>query len=151
MSKKQLVSQVGRFTDLRWVPGNIEGRNLVRRLHQNFTILGPDMPDDIGIRIIEIPPNGEIPKHDHDTDEFSSWVFCLEGYGEHIVELDGAEWSHAVAKGYGSVSTQKMLTSQKALVYKHGFKAGPLGMTLMNIFRTSEVTDERLAEIQAGS
>ncbi|WP_288368492.1 hypothetical protein [uncultured Alcanivorax sp.] len=145
------MSEIGKFTKLSWVPGDMEGKNLVRKLHKNYTVLGPDMPDDIGIRIIEIPPMGEIPVHDHDTDEFSSWVFCLEGYGEHIVELNGKTYSHAVAMGDGSVSTQKMLTSEKALQYKHGFKAGREGMVLMNVFRTSEVTDERLAEIQAGN
>jgi hypothetical protein len=150
-TQKDPMSDIGKFTKLSWVPGGMEGNNFVRKLHKNFTVLGPDKPDDIGIRIIEIPPMGEIPVHDHNTDEFSSWVFCLEGHGEHIVELNNKTYSHPVALGEGSVSTQKMLTAQKALQYRHGFKAGKEGMVLMNVFRTSEVSDERLAEIQAGS
>lgn len=150
MAERDLISQVGKFTSIKWVPGEMEGANFIRKLHKNHTVLGPDMPDDIGIRIIEIPPHGAIPQHDHDTDEFSSWVFCLEGSGQHVVEINGKSYSHPIRMGDGSVSTQKMSVSPGALQYRHEFKAGPEGLTLMNVFRPSEVTDDRLAEIQAG-
>lgn len=152
MAKKaDPFANVGKFTSLSWVPGDMEGNNLVRKLHQHYEVLGPDKPEDIGIRIIEIPPFGEIPIHDHDTDEFSSWVVCIGGYGEHAVEINKKIHTHIVDTGYASVSTQKMSAEKGALHYRHGFKAGKHGMVLMNIFRPSEVSDERLAEIQAGN
>jgi len=146
---KDQFKDVGRFIPVEWMPGEMQGNNFVRSLHSNFRVMGPDMPDDIGIRIIEIPPMGEIPVHDHDTDEFSSWVFCIEGSGEHLVEIEGERYVHPFTAPGGSVSTQKMLTDYN-LQYRHGFKAGENGAKLMNIFRRSEVTDERLAEIQRG-
>ena len=82
---------------------------------------------------MEVPPNGEIPMHDHNTDEFSSWVFCLEGYGDHVVEINGETYSHSVKRGDASVSTQKMSPpgpTPGALQYKHGFKAGPYNRQL---------------------
>ena len=130
---------------------SLQGQNLVRKLHTNYAVLGPDKPEDIGVRLIEIPPNGQIPLHDHDTDEFSSWIFCTKGSGEHIVELDGQTYTHTVMKDEGSVSTQKMQQNTGSLTYKHGFKAGAEGMTLMNIYRVSEISDERLKEIQTGN
>lgn len=151
MKRERTIKDVGRFTNISWVPGEFEGQNLVRKLHNNFAVLGPDKPDDIGIRVIEIPPHGEIPIHDHDTDEFSSWIFCTQGFGEHVVEIDGETHKHPVIQGSGSVSTQKMLAHTGGLKYRHEFKAGAQGMTLINIYRVSEISDERLKEIQAGS
>jgi hypothetical protein len=144
------LNQIGTFRPLTWVPGDMEGNNLVRKLHEHFNVLGFDMPDDIGLRYIEIPPNGEIPLHSHKTDDFSSWVICMKGSGSHIVAFGDSQYEHPIMEGGGSVSTQKMVAELKHLEYKHCFKAGTEGMILLNIYRAHQISNERLRQIHEG-
>jgi hypothetical protein len=150
MKNQDKLKQIGTFRSLTWVPGEMEGNNFVRKLHEHFNVLGFDMPVDIGIRLIEIPPNGEIPMHSHKTDDFSSWIICMNGNGKHIVAFGDTVYEHDIMGGGGSVSTQKMIADLKHLEYKHSFKAGPYGMTLLNIYRASQISNERLKKIHEG-
>jgi hypothetical protein len=150
MEDDKELKQIGQFKPLTWVPGAMEGNNFVRKLHVEHKILGFDKPDDIGMRMIEIPPFGEIPVHNHDTDDFSSWVICLNGSGHHLVKFGETVYEHGINAGDGSVSTQKMLAKYNSLNYEHGFRAGEQGMILLYVYRESQISDERLREIQSG-
>lgn len=145
------LTNVGKFVDIFEVPSDLQGQNTVRNLHTEFMSIGPDKPNDIAIRVIQIPPGGEIPVHDHDTDEFTSWITCIAGSGEHIVEINDITNVHPVIQGAWTVSTQSMRTTQQSgMIYRHGFKASSDGMTLVNIYRESDITNERLKDIQQG-
>lgn len=147
---KEEFKEIGKFNELKSVTAEKQGENTVRMMHHWAKQNEMDHPEKIGLRVIEIPPNGSIPGHDHNTDDFSSWLVAIQGSGTHWIEIGGRRIEHLVRAGTATVSTQKMSSQLGGLTYIHGFDALNEGLTLLNIYNVDEISDERLRDIQQG-
>ena len=126
-----------KFSD---VPSRTEGENTITPIHEFAATSDMPTPDNTGIRLIEVPPNGSIPLHAHDKgDKFV--VICLKGSGKHWVDVNGQTVEEHEISSDG-VSLHKCdIINDSAM---HGYEAYGEGLTLLSIYNTEGVSDARL-------
>ena len=128
------------------MPSRKEGNNKVTPIHEFVQNTGYPFERHIGVRLIEIPPFGEIPNHEHDEED-RSFILCLKGKGRHLILEEGVVIEENEIEPDGIVMHRvcKLHNGRS-----HSFEADEDGLTLVIIYNTDLIDNDTLLKIHEG-
>ena len=149
MSKEEKIlrdGELSQFVPFTNMQSRYEGNNKVTAIHEHVKKAGFPFEEHIGLRLIEIPPNGSIPNHEHKKDD-RSFIICLDGSGRHEILENGKviEFSDVQPGGIVMHAVCILLKGKS-----HLFKAGPDGLKLAIVYNTNVTKDDELLAIHEG-